>query len=236
MKILKKHNRFSAVRMLRTMEGLTIGALAEKVGLQFADIIRIEHGRNCLVDRYQRLAVYFGVSIEALIRNDISAIAKTRKMPVTQKLSLQEKMKKYNAECSRIGDKGQQLAYQWEIERLEAMGSELVYLVNPNCADDRNLGFDMLSFDAFNNPIFVEVKATKNAPEAPFKVSQPELSKAHECLELGIIYQVHRIGYVDDPEKRTLTVISAQEFVDNYDFKPTEYLATKKGACAYERI
>lgn len=230
MKNRKKHNCFSAVRMLRAMKGLTIGALAEAVGLQSIDIIRIEQGRNCLIDRIVSLAEYFGVSVNALIKNDICAIAQSLNTPVKQNLSLQETMKKYRDECSRIGDKGQQLAYQWELDRLESIGSQLVFLVNPNCADDRKLGFDMLSFDEFNNPIYIEVKATKHSPEAPFKASHAELSKALECLESGSIYQVHRIGYVDQPDKRTLKIISAQELIDDFDIKPVEYIFSMKGA------
>ena len=232
----KKHDYFSAIRMLRAMEGLTIGALAKAVGLQFCDILRIEHGRNCLIGRYVSLAEYFDVSVDALVKNDICAIALALKAPVEQKLSLQESMKKYRDECSRIGDKGQQLAYQWELDRLDSIGSQLVFLVNPNCADDRKLGFDMLSFDEFSNPIYIEVKATKNSPETPFKASHAELSKALECLENGSIYQVHRIGYVDQPDKRTLKIISAQDLINDFDVKPVEYLFTKKGTYADERI
>ena len=229
MKNRKKHVNFSAVRMLRAMKGLTIGALAEAVGLQPIDIIRIEQGRNCLIDRIVSLAEYFGVSVNALIKNDICAIALALKAPVKQNLSLQETMKKYRDECSRIGDKGQQLAYQWELDRLESIGSELVFLVNPNCADDRKLGFDMLSFDEYNNPIYIEVKASKNSPDTPFKATHAELSKALECLGNGSIYQVHRIGYVDQPDKRTLKIISAQELIDDFNIKPVEYIFSMKG-------
>ena len=65
MKNRKKHVNFSAVRMLRAMKGLTIGALAEAVGLQAIDIIRIEQGRNCLIDRIVSLAKYEGLSVKA---------------------------------------------------------------------------------------------------------------------------------------------------------------------------
>ena len=82
MKNRKKHVHFSAVRMLRAMKGLTIGALAEAVGLQAMDIIRIEQGRNCLIDRFVSLAEYFGVSVNALMKNDICAIAQVLKSPV----------------------------------------------------------------------------------------------------------------------------------------------------------
>ena len=229
MKSRKKHNHFSAVRMLRIICGLTVSALAEAVDLNLIDISRIEQGRNCQINRYVRLANYFGVSVDALVKNDITAIAKTRKGPVDQKLALQEKMKKFHETCSRIGDKGQRLAFQWELERLDSMGSELVYMVNPNCADERRLGFDMLSFDDFSNPIFIEVKATKGPPDRPFRMSGSEVSKARECYEKGLIYQVHRIGFVDDPEKRALKIIPAEELLEAYDLKPTEYIVAEKG-------
>jgi|GEM_PF-2796634 len=225
-----KHSCFSAVRLLRTMEGATIKALAEKIGFEYKALHRLEMGHNCQIERFQILAEYFGVTVDALVKNDFEAIARTRKKPVNQNLTLQNEMKKHNDECSRIGDKGQKLAFKWEIQRLRESGHTLAYLVNPNCADDRKLGFDMLSFTADNKPIFIEVKATKGSLDTPFHMSQAQISKAAECLEDGIEYQVHRIGFVDDIGKRILNIISARELLEDYCIKPSDYLISMIGA------
>lgn len=99
-----------------------------------------------------------------------------------------------DSEKRRIGKRGEEVVYNKERERLLEIG------LNPDSvvwhsATDELAPFDILSFDADGQRIYIEVKATTSSdPREPFYISKSELVEAGEH---GDRYYIYRVTDVD---------------------------------------
>jgi hypothetical protein len=104
---------------------------------------------------------------------------------------------KLQEESRRVGALGEELVVDYERQRLRDAG-------RPDLADDvqwvardigDGLGYDVLSFEASGEELYVEVKATGLAAETPFYFSSAELDFARRHVQA---YALYRVSQVDD--------------------------------------
>lgn len=74
----------SAIRSTRRIQGLSLRGLADRVGLDFGYLGRIERGAPASVDVYERLAVALNLSLAGLFSHpgEVGAVAAARKSPL----------------------------------------------------------------------------------------------------------------------------------------------------------
>lgn len=72
------------------------------------------------------------------------------------------------------------------------------------------------------------MKTTTAGPESPFFFTAEELEKARKCIENRERYEVHRVYYIDDPQKCGRQIISANELLKEFDFIPDTFKVIRK--------
>ena len=131
---------------------------------------------------------------------------KKRKLTVRQKGDVdyaeQQKI------SQKIGDTGEELVLQNEIEKLTKLGlpAEIISKVRRVSIESDDYGFDILSFDEYGNERYLEVKTTKvNKQDFSFILTQNELEHAKElgkqyCIVIVFdILRNPRIWYMGNP-------------------------------------
>ena len=114
------------------------------------------------------------------------------------------------------------LRYLQEQEKLK--DTEYCYAVNPNYSVNERSHFDILSFTPDGDFIYIEVKGSKGGLEEPFFMSTAELAFLEECMIQGLNYELHRVIYAKDPEKRKRIIYTPKEVLENYIYEPSNYL------------
>ena len=99
--------------------------------------------------------------------------------------------------------------------------------VNGSVSEDMSAGFDVLSFDEGGNPIYIEVKTTSYAENAPFYMSRKEYNFVQQCAEDGTEYQLHRVFDLRENGDHKVRVLTAQELLEDYAFIPSTYLVRR---------
>ena len=101
-----------------------------------------------------------------------------------------------NKENKRIGDLGELFVIQLEREKLiKANKPKLAKKVAHHARDiGDGLGYDVLSFDASGNEMFVEVKSTKSDKNTPFFITRNELERSKQEQENFYIYRVYNFN------------------------------------------
>ena len=133
------------------------------------------------------------------------------------KTLLREKQKKYD----EIGDRGERLVI--EQERVRLADTPFALAVNGNVSEDMTAGFDVLSFDTYGKPIYIEVKTTVGGENTPFYMSRRELEFARTCCENGDYYELRRLFDLDEADHCGTQTLSAEEFLSEYEFIPVSY-------------
>jgi hypothetical protein len=110
-------------------------------------------------------------------------------------------------EKKEIGDAGEALVRQYEIQRLKNIGhedlSEQVEIVKDG------KGYDILSFDAKRKPKYIEVKTTSGNSLTPFDYTINEKTFAEQNSESYFIYRLY--NYDEETNTADFFVISALE-------------------------
>ena len=121
-----------------------------------------------------------------------------------------------------VGLTGEVWVYKEERKKLE--NTPYHDAVNPNYADESEAHFDILSFDPQSGEeIIIEVKATSGEPDTPFTLTAPELDLMLDCIDAGLRYELHRVSYVNDPDKRTRTIYTPRQILDEFGCKAVTY-------------
>ena len=217
----KKRPPVTVARYLRSFKGLSMEAVAKKLGISYLTLFNVEHGGNTRLDSLRKLADLYHVTLDCLARNDFAAAAAQLYSPAIHggrvKSLLREKQKRYD----EIGDCGERLVVEHERARLA--DTPFALAVNGNVSEDLTAGFDVLSFDEYGKPIYIEVKTTVGGEDTPFYMSRCEIEFARSCRENGENYQLHRLYGLDEKEQCFTRVLSAEELLREYEFVPVTY-------------
>lgn len=121
----------------------------------------------------------------------------------------------------RLGEAGEQFVYLYEVRRLKAAGKEelskRVAWVSKEIGD--GLGYDIKSFEADGNEIFLEVKTTASGRATPFFVSNNEVVVSNEK---GPAYRLVRVfNFSKKPRLFTLS----GSLSDTLELEATSYRA-----------
>lgn len=212
---------------MRHRHGLSIAQLSAQTGVSAMTISRIENGCPTTdISGAIRLAEFFDISVDALLRNNFSEIfpkLSTLTAPIHE---MYDRMAQISIICQKNGLRGEDWVYLQECKRLS--GTVMAHATNPNYADDDEAHFDILTFDHTGRPIVVEVKSTTRGPNEPFVLTAAELQTARDCHAEGIRYEIHRVYYVQNARKIDRYIITCEELLSNYDFIPKRFLVKKK--------
>ncbi len=213
---------FMRIRMNHTQK-----QISEATGLSINDIARIEKGNfRARIEKFKTLADYFGISLEALLHNDIKLALHTFNKPNKTNHKMINRIKSMRDRLDDIGIKGEEWVYQLELEKLK--GTIYENAVNPNFTDDLDSHFDILSFSNNGEHIIIETKTTSGKAGEPFYISANELKRAQECLLNKEHYEIHRVYYIDNPKKRGRMIIPVEKLFSEYKFEPINYRVLRK--------
>jgi hypothetical protein len=229
---MQKQNVITPLNFLRVQSALNRAELARKLGLTQNDIGRMERQNlNCRIDKYETVAKYFCVPVDALLATNLNGVISRLRGRTGASRSLQERVRRRQENCMRIGDKGEAYVHGLEMQKL--VHTDYAHAVNGNYAGFEDAHFDILSFAEDGVPIIIEVKTTVGASEDNFFISAPELEKAKACMASGQRYEIHRVHHVDDESRRGRDIIPAAVLLDpnQYEFVPTEYEVRRREAC-----
>ena len=226
--MIKKKNTpvpCDVLAFLRTRAGLSQNQLARQTGLYVNDISRFERGHYGSVFKYKRLAEFFGVRVDDLVRNNLAAVAasmKTKQKPLHQ---LQKAFLAKRELQSEIGCAGEDAVTASENKYLA--GTRYENAVTPGFADSVSAGHDILSFTPGGVPRYIEVKTTEKAdPDTPFFMSANELAFMEECRRTGKLYELHRVYDYKNPDHWS-RIIYTPEDLDGFEFVPKEYMVKR---------
>lgn len=228
-----KHIRKSAnpgflLGYLRVRDGLSQNQLAKECGLHTNDISRFERGRYGQTWKYRRLADFFHIKVDTLVRDDIAEIAAHTKNKLVSTHRTQEAFRKKRDIQAKVGCAGEDIVT--EAERAILAGTKFANAVNPHYAESLDSGFDIMSFTSEGEPKYIEVKTTlKSSADTPFFMSAREIAFMNHCREKQLIYQLHRVYDLVDDNHWSREVYSLQD-MENYEFIPTEYLVRRRNA------
>jgi hypothetical protein len=95
-----------------------------------------------------------------------------------------------NRNNKRIGDRGELIVLQSEIDKLNACSKrQLVKNIKHISKENDFAGYDILSYDEFGNEIYIEVKSTRaKRGQANFYLTANELKRAKGDMKLLDIY------------------------------------------------
>ena len=211
----------------RVRKGMSQRQVAAATRLRPMDISRIERGCNMGMVKFYAVAGYLGLSLDALIRNDLTAAAKCISAPPMVCRTMQEHIRAQEKENDCTGNAGEDWVYQRECEKLADIG--LDNMVNPNYANDPDAHFDLLSYDRDTlEPVYIEVKATRGNGNAPIFLTDGEYQLLLHCRQHGYRYELHRVVYAMDPAKRRDIVYSAEKLLDCYTFSADRFRGVRK--------
>ena len=130
----KKSNIFNVAQYKRIMDGHRIADVSRLTGLSAMTISRIENG-NCASgwDKLQTLARHHGITIDALVRNDFSAVLPTLTKSAVAKHKMYGDYEKIVSLCHQNGLSGEDWVFLQEREKLK--GTPYENAVNPNYAE-----------------------------------------------------------------------------------------------------
>ena len=219
--------KFSVVRDFRVRLGRSQAEVARFCKIRANDMTRLERGNNIRLSTCKAVADYLGISVDAVVRNDIRAAAAFIQGPPTVIRTLQAQICEVNDDHNIVGNAGEDWVYQ--LERQKLAGTEFENLINPNFANDPDSHFDIQSYDPDTfEPKLIEVKSSKGHEENEFYLSDGEYRLLLECARMDIPYELHRVAYALTPRKRSETVYSPKEFLKNFDVFPIKYAVRRK--------
>ncbi|MGH1433105.1 MAG: DUF3883 domain-containing protein [Lewinella sp.] len=121
-----------------------------------------------------------------------------------------------------LGDQGEELVISFEKKRLRHLGCEELAEQVTKAADGE--GFDIRSFDKNGDPVFIEIKTTRQGIDTPFYLSRNELAFAEKNASNYCIYRLYNY----DSTLNTARYYKLQNVVESVILQPTEYLVFPK--------
>lgn len=220
-------NPNSLLFFLRTSHGLTQIRLSRLCRVNVNVICQCElRNAPMTLANLRRLAEFFGVSMDALARNDFSAVANIPPMKQQRTDAFRNHLRKNRTRMETIGNLGEDFVAAQE--RLKLKGTPYAGWVNTGLADDKKGVCDMISFDPDTGArVFIEVKSTAGGEEEELNFSREELEFLRLCAKEHILYELHRVYHVGT-DKIAQKVYTAQEVLDTFDLLPTTYVTSRK--------
>ena len=217
----------NVARYMRVRTGKTMAELAAETNMTANDICRLESGNTRVwIEKAEALAGHFGVTVDALLKNDLPTVMRTLSAPPETSRRSEEIFEKQHRHRMEVGFAGEQWDYKQELAYLRE--TDLTVAVNQNYADDETSHFDLLSFTRDGRPRYCEVKSTTRGAKADFCITVSELALARACVENGELYEIHRVFHALDPRKRCREIITGEQLLQDYDFVPFDFKAVKK--------
>lgn len=124
-----------------------------------------------------------------------------------------------------IGFLGEQSALNYEKNRLKDYPDLAKKVEHVSQTRGDGLGYDILSFDAYGNPIYIEVKTTTQGKVAPFYISDNELTFASQHPNNYFLYRIYNFNDLIDTNDVEFFKITGHE-MKNVELKPISFLAT----------
>ena len=194
-------------RVARTYLGLNQTQFAKAVNLTQPDLSELEQKTEPFgtIAKYRRISDYLGIPVDALLRNDFTAIPETF-------------FEKFPPKPYRAVPQG---ACR-EQQRLAELYPALSKLVLPIFKmDGPSPGFDILSFDALGIPYAIEVKTSIRA-DGTFKMTPNEYAAANEYAKVNeryILTYITNFG-TDD---QSVEEILFSELRQSFQIRPSSY-------------
>lgn len=121
----------------------------------------------------------------------------------------------------QIGSKSEQLAFEFEIERLEKEGVENCNQKVKIVSDDNTLGYDILSLEKHNENRYIEVKTVKRISDLySFHITANEIEKVKKLSN----YYIYIVIYTTK-DGHSIKIIETANMLNSEYFKivPTDY-------------
>ena len=219
-----KETPMNVYKYLRTVKGMTLKAVAEATGTSSVTICLLEQGRLPNLGTVQKLAAFYGVTINCLAMNNIAEAAQTVSTAISANHT-KEYFRGKQTVCGEIGDLGEQIVLAAEKKRLA--GTPYAAAVTGRVSDDMGAGFDILSFDLEGRPRYLEVKATSYGENTSFYMSRNEIQFAKECLAKGRTYELHRIYDLKRDGAYKKKVLTAKELLRDFELTPNSFIVRR---------
>ena len=214
------------VRVLRCYLGLSQSGVAQLAGLHSGDISEIEtKDAFGWPSKFQRLSNALGISVEAIVKNDFTAISESffDRWPEPEYIPVPA------GEDHELGRAGEEYILKRERERLAKRWPALARLVLPLFKmrkKKRFPGYDILSFDDFGQPILLEVKTSRNDDKS-FNLTRNEVESAEEYLKEGErVFVVSITGWGTNHQE--VQDVSYEELVSEFCIQPVHYHCRRK--------
>ena len=211
------------LQIVRSYLGVTQQELAQKAGILQPDLCEMEikppYG---WIEKYQKLSEYLGIPIHALVTNDCTLVP----LSFFDKHPRAAYMENATGGAVGLGRKGEEAAFQHELEKLRDIYPALAKLVLPHYKLQSRPGYDILSFDELGKPIYIEVKTTVEK-DAEFSLTKQEYQKAKKAMLAGedyLIYRYFNWGQVN----QGLEIYNFKELQNEYEFIPSTFSLSKK--------
>lgn len=124
-----------------------------------------------------------------------------------------------------IGFLGEQIVLNYEKNRLKNHPDLVQQIEHVSQTQGDGLGYDILSFDTYGNPIYIEVKTTTQGKGTPFYISNNELEFASQCPDSYFLYRLYNFDDLVDTNDIAFFKLTGHEMA-NVDLKPVSFLAT----------
>ena len=209
------------IQVVRHYLGLNQKELAQRAGITQPDLCEMEtkepYGR---IDKYKRLSDYLGIPVHALVTDDCSLVPisffdKHPPRPYTKTVA---------GSKLELGRGGEDLALTLERQRLEPINPSLSRLILPFYKLRYRPGYDILSFDEYGRPVYIEVKTSlDDSPD--FVLTKQEYTAANKLTAAGEAYLIFRFTNWGS-EKQELAVYDFRELKESCEVTPATYMCS----------
>ena len=171
-------------------------------------------------------SAFYGVSVDALMRNDLTAIPD---LQLIQYAPVSENRRWFQAQqiCSALGRLGEEIVV--ELERSKLAGTGYEGRVSRMPARNQRNHYDVLSAFPDGRPKYIEVKSTPSSnPNYPFFLTAAELAFVRSHAGKGD-YLLYRIYALESKERFQYVAYTADEVLALFDIVPNEFILKRKG-------
>lgn len=224
----KNHpNPGSLLRYLRIAKDSTLAELGSLVGLPTMTISNMERGIFGSYLTVKKVADFFHISVDSLVRDNYEDVAKIISAPIKPGKKQRDQRRKNQHLKDDQGDYAEALVAEYERERLR--GTVYENLINASYADDASAGFDIMSFDG-GKPMYIEVKSTnKKNGEEPFFLTANELAFARHCKKTGLNYKIFRVFVLNRRKNKWALAVWDVDDVLSFHYEVDTYRVTPVG-------
>ena len=229
----RRSNYGSALKVLRTMLGLSLEEFAEKCGISANLLSYIERGGSAKISIFEKIAAVFKVSLDALVRNDIGKVIASLPKDINLPDDHVGLIDIYQQNSMATGKKGEK--YVVALQRAALADTPYANAVTDAPAHEAQAHFDVYSFSEDGTPKYIEVKSTPYHCDKPFDLTVKEYEFLLECIRTGKNYELHRVYALNAPEKVGEVIYTAQEVLDMFTMEPSVYKMHIKEECRNDR-